>query len=139
MSHELSPQQQVEQAFEKAFGVPPAFVTRAPGRVNLIGEHTDYNDGFVFPVAIDREVLAAGRLNGLQEVRAWSVNFKQRTSFSLSKLERSNTYTWINYVQGVVKHLGESGVTAPGFDVAIVGNVPPGSGLSSSAAIEVAT
>jgi len=117
----------------------------APGRVNLIGEHTDYNDGFVLPIAVDRVAAFAGRGRGHSIVRLWSSHYKEYAQFSLEGLpatfarQREELAGWARYVLGVVTELLRAGVTLSGFDAVIAGDVPPGGGMSSSAALEVAT
>ncbi|MCL6509531.1 MAG: galactokinase [Anaerolineae bacterium] len=125
--------------FEQAFGRRPAFIARAPGRVNLIGEHTDYNDGFVLPMAIDRDVTIVGAPRDDRAVRLHSTNFGAEALFSLDHIEKASTNTWSNYVRGVADVLQQAGLALSGFDGVIHGEVPIGSGLSSSAAIEMAT
>lgn len=127
------------EAFGAAFGSPPDLIARAPGRVNLIGEHTDYNDGFVMPMAIDREVRVAVRRRADRLVRLVSVNYHAHSEFSLDEVVHDPDQTWSNYERGVVQILLDSGASLGGFDMAIVGDVPEGAGLSSSAAVEVAT
>jgi galactokinase len=131
--------QTITSTFEEHFGQPAEFVVRAPGRVNLIGEHTDYNDGFVFPCAIDFSITIAGRPRTDRIVRAWSLTYNQLTEFSLDRLEHSEDAAWSNYVRGVAFILQPEGHILKGMDIAIWGNVPLGSGLSSSAAMEVAS
>jgi galactokinase len=136
----------------------------APGRVNLIGEHTDYNDGFVMPLAIDRHTVLIGKKNGLQKFRIVSANANTSnaaaasdamdtgaaasapsSSVSIVELDNDTMYrkyersVWHNYFRGVVAQFAAAGHTIPFFDVAIKGNVPLGGGLSSSASLEVAT
>ncbi len=125
--------------FKDVYGQPPAFVARAPGRVNLIGEHTDYNDGFVLPVAIDRDVTIVGRPRDDRTVRLHSANFENSTEFSLDHIEKLDRNTWSNYNRGVADVLQKDGHTLNGFDGAVWGDVPIASGLSSSAATEMAT
>jgi galactokinase len=127
----------IEETFEKIFGSPPEVVVRAPGRVNLIGEHTDYNDGFVLPAAIDRHITFAGRRRDDRTVRAHSVDFQDAVEFSLDDIQRDAAHPWSNYLRGVSKYLEEGGHRLAGADVAFGGNVPRESGLSSSAALEV--
>ncbi len=126
--------------FERAFGRTPDVLERAPGRVNLIGEHTDYSGGFVLPMAIpQRTEIALARATGGDGVcRVVSANHGGRAPamFEIGREER--TGTWIDYVQGVVKALRETGVLVPAFDAAVASDVPIGAGLSSSAALEVA-
>jgi galactokinase len=131
--------QQVQEAFAEHFpgGAPRLF--QAPGRVNLIGEHTDYNDGFVLPMAINRQVMLAARLRADAQVRLWSVSFGQGSEFTLDAIAPEPRAPWSNYVRGVAEVLQQQGYPLRGMDAAIAGNVPIGSGLSSSAAIEMAT
>jgi galactokinase len=131
--------QQVQDGFAEHFlgGTPRLF--QAPGRVNLIGEHTDYNDGFVLPMAINRQVMLAACLRADTQVRLWSASFAQDSEFSLDAVAPEPRAPWSNYVRGVAYVLQQQGYPLRGMDAAIVGNVPIGSGLSSSAAIEVAT
>ncbi len=125
-------------AFERHFGQKPQLVARAPGRVNLIGDHTDYNGGFVFPAAIDLETQVAARL-GLEDVAVWSVQFDESDAFGAppgSGLEPRGG--WRDYVRGVVRVAAEDGLPVAPCQLMIDGDVPLGSGLSSSAALEVA-
>ncbi|HSV74552.1 MAG TPA: galactokinase [Chthonomonadales bacterium] len=126
-------------AFSERFGGSPAFVVRAPGRVNLIGEHTDYNDGFVFPAAIEFDVVVAGSPRADRAVRALSLVYGQQTAFDLDRIERSAEAPWSNYLRGVACVLTSAGHGLLGMDAVVDGAVPLGSGLSSSAAIEVAS
>lgn len=125
--------------FRRHFQREPEISTLAPGRVNILGEHTDYNEGFVFPAAIDREVgiVAAGRQDAT--VRAYSVSFSQHDEFRLDRLDRSADAAWSNYLRGVFDQFQRSGFSPSGLDLVIDGDVPVGAGLSSSAAVEVAT
>jgi galactokinase len=107
--------------------------------VNLIGEHLDYNDGLVLPVAIDRTVLVAFAVRRDAEVRTYSLDFDQESRFSLDEpIGRDEQHPWSNYVRGVVQVLRDEGFSGPGLDLTVAGDVPVGSGLSSSAALEVA-
>jgi galactokinase len=126
--------------FESAFGEPPTHFAQAPGRVNLIGEHTDYNDGFVLPCAIDFHTLVAARQRDDRRVRVLSVDYQHALDeFSLDDaIVPSADAPWANYVRGVVKMLQQQGWMLVGADLAITGNVPQGAGLSSSASLEVA-
>jgi galactokinase len=128
----------MKEAFADDFGGEPDIVVRAPGRVNLIGEHTDYNDGFVLPVAIDRAVYIAARARAVRTVRLVALDIDQRTAFSLNDIVPDETMTWSNYVRGVALFLQEAGYTLRGMDALIHGDVPRGAGLSSSAALEMA-
>jgi galactokinase len=129
----------LESTFRETFGKRPTVWAQAPGRVNLIGEHTDYNDGFVFPIAIDRNVHYAALPNDTGSVQLYSVNFEQTTQFHIDKFEHSEDEPWSNYVRGVLWALREEDYPLRGFTGALAGDVPPGAGLSSSAALEVAT
>ncbi|MCS6774154.1 MAG: galactokinase, partial [Thermoflexales bacterium] len=129
----------IRAQFERTFGAAPSFLAHAPGRVNLIGEHTDYNEGFVLPVAIDRSVRIYGRPRVGQHVRLYSLNFDQLAEFDLDDIRPSSHAPWSNYCRGVAWSLREAGHTLVGFDGVVYGDVPVGSGLSSSAAIEMAT
>jgi len=124
--------------FRRRFPGEPRLV-RAPGRVNLIGEHTDYNDGFVFPIAIDREIVIAAAPRADRLVRLYALNFDREATFSLDNIQRDAAEPWSNYVRGVALMLQERGLALPGLDAVITGDVPLGAGLSSSAALEVAT
>jgi len=125
--------------FKTAYGSVPTFVARAPGRVNLIGEHTDYNDGFVLPMAIDRDVTIVGTPRADHTVRLHSANFNDDSAFSLEGIEKVTRNTWSNYSRGVADVLQKDGHRLTGFDGVMFGDVPIGSGLSSSAATEMAT
>jgi galactokinase len=127
----------VRREFERRFQTPPSFVVRAPGRVNLIGEHTDYNDGFVLPLAIDRAVWIALRPRIDRYVLAYSLDFAGSTTFSLDDLARSNA-GWTEYIKGVAWVLQQVGHKLHGWEGVIAGDVPVGAGLSSSAALELA-
>jgi galactokinase len=131
--------QQVQVAFAEHFPGGALRLFQAPGRVNLIGEHTDYNDGFVLPMAIDRQVMLSARLRADTQVRLWSVSFGQGSEFTLDAITPEPRAPWSNYVRAVAYVLQQQGYRLRGMDATIVGNVPIGSGLSSSAAIEVAT
>ena len=124
--------------FARQFGAAPALIARAPGRVNLIGEHTDYNDGFVFPIAIERDTLVAGRTRTDRQVRLYSATLRRASQWSLDQVETSSDQPWSNYVRGLTRFLQEDGVDLPGTDLAIVSTVPLGAGVSSSAALEMA-
>jgi galactokinase len=125
------------QSFESYFNTKPKFIVRAPGRVNLIGEHTDYNDGFVLPMAIDREVCIALNPRDDETIRLFSLDIQTESVFNLHSLNPSNS--WDAYPQGVANELIKAGFEIKGFDGIITGDVPRGAGLSSSAAVELAT
>ena len=127
----------IEQAFQRIFGSPPEVVVRAPGRVNLIGEHTDYNDGFVLPAAIDRAITYAGRRRADRHVRVYSHDFNATVEFDLDDIQKASENTWSNFLRGVSKFLEADGHRLTGADIAFGGDVPREAGLSSSAAVEV--
>ncbi len=122
------------RAYAERFGEEPTLVASAPGRVNLIGEHTDYNGGFVLPCAIDRRVAAAVGPAPDREGTFFSVDFGEARP-----LEDSRDGSWADYLRGVAWAIEQTGAEVPPFRATLVGNVPLGSGLSSSAAIEAAT
>jgi len=126
----------VAQEFGLRFG-RPAVVSRAPGRVNLIGEHTDYNDGFVMPAALDFATLVAGAPREDRTIRVYSLFMDQTREFELDKPAPSGRHDWSDYVFGVAAKLEESGRRLAGADLVVWSDVPLGAGLSSSAALEV--
>jgi galactokinase len=123
--------------FKRRYGTSPELVVRAPGRVNMIGEHTDYNDGFVLPIAIDRSVLVAACVREDRTVRLRAVDLGAGVCFALDNIVYDEQQRWSNYQRGVATVLEERGFALPGVDVAFASDVPIGAGLSSSAAIEV--
>jgi galactokinase len=124
--------------FARCFGHAPRWVVAAPGRVNLIGEHTDYNDGFVLPMAIDRYILIAGDTNTRREVTLHSVTPGETATFSVRPKVEPGVPTWSNYVRGVIAGFQKLGKKFPAFDAVIESDIPYGGGLASSAALEVA-
>jgi galactokinase len=129
--------EKIVQSFRQRYaGTPRCF--RAPGRVNLIGEHTDYNDGFVFPMAIDRTTAVAVFARGDRQVNLWSQNMRASCSFSLDRNDRKRGH-WSDYVAGVAAMLERRGIRLPGADLYVESTVPGGAGLSSSAAVEIAS
>jgi galactokinase len=130
----------IKREFEKVTSHLPEVIGRAPGRVNLIGEHTDYNDGFVLPTAIDREVIVAVGRRDDQKIVIRSLTFHETVEVGVaSGLTPDSQHLWANYPLGVVNELIQLDVPIKGFTAVITGDVPIGAGLSSSAAIEVAT
>ncbi len=123
-------------AFEQRFGAAPTLLLRAPGRINLIGEHTDYNDGLVLPAAIDKEIRFALRLNGTDRVRLAALDLHDSFEVAVADIAPLPGGHWANYQLGVVAGLRQHGATVPGFDCAFGGDIPNGAGLSSSAAVE---
>jgi galactokinase len=126
-------------AFLTSTGHSPEAVAYAPGRVNLIGEHTDYNDGFVLPAAVDRGVAVAGRRLPGEIFSLLSIDLGKSHSFTKGDLRRDPEHAWANYFKGVVWALEKRGLTIPACQAMVTGNLPQGAGLSSSAAYEVAT
>jgi galactokinase len=129
----------VVAAFRERTGREPDGVWAAPGRVNLIGEHTDYNDGFVLPLAIDRLVLAAAGRRGGGRLRLWSLQEEPPADLELAGIGPGRVEGWAAYPAGVAWALAEAGFQVGGADLVVDGDVPPGAGLSSSAALECAT
>jgi galactokinase len=129
----------IRDQFEQHYGIHPRLMVRAPGRVNLIGEHTDYNDGFVFPAAIDRATYVAARPRDDGRVHIVAVDLGDEDEFALDAIERSADHPWSNYIRGVAKALLVAGHQLGGVNLLITSDVPRGAGLSSSAALEVAT
>ncbi len=125
-------------AFRERFG-REAHVYSAPGRVNLIGEHTDYNDGFVLPMTIQQRLLVAAARREDSVVRAYSNDLEEEGCFDLSRDHAQGPGSWLDYVEGVARTLAARGLPAGGADLMITSEVPRGAGLSSSAALELAT
>ena len=131
------------EEFTREFAENPAYIASAPGRVNLIGEHVDYNDGPVLPAAIDRQVTIAAGYNSERLVRLQAIDLDEKVTFSLEHLEQkvdingSRLPHWALYPAGTAWSLSESGFEVLGMDASLTSNVPIGAGLSSSAAIEV--
>ncbi len=133
------PAERAAAAYQAAFGNAPTALLRAPGRVNLIGEHTDYNDGFVLPCAIDRATFVAVGPGQDGIISAVAADFEgQSDSFACDAHIDHATQEWANYLRGMASVLRDDGVVLSGCNLAIAGDVPLGSGLSSSAALEVA-
>jgi len=130
----------VGQEFERHFGKAPSIWVRAPGRVDLMGSHTDYNMGFVMTISIDRDTWIAASPRNDNQVAIASSNIPGDTIFALEKdIQRDEEVPWTNYVRGVAAMLQVSGYQLHGFDGLVHSTIPFGSGLSSSAAIEMAT
>jgi len=126
-------------AFQERFGRPARYVVAAPGRVNLIGEHTDYNDGFVLPMAIDRYTVIAADTTEGEVARVYSNLVDEQQEIPLSSGQVSSLPAWTRYIRGVFDAYREEGIRPLAFEAVIDSTVPLGSGLSSSAALEVAT
>ena len=120
--------------FKELYGVDGEFFASA-GRINLIGEHTDYNGGYVFPGAIDKGIMAEIRLNGTDKVKAFSVDYNESVEFGLNE-EDKPAQSWARYIFGVCRETIKRGGKVAGFDTVFAGDVPLGAGLSSSAALE---
>lgn len=130
--------------FQQEFGRAPAHIARAPGRVNLLGEHVDYNGGFVLPAAIDRATFVAFAPHDSGEMALWAVDFNQRAAFSVETLKKRSTLDgspllgWATYPAGVAWALSENGQPVGGMQAVFASDVPRGAGLSSSASVELA-
>ncbi|ROS26818.1 galactokinase [Raoultella terrigena] len=136
----MSLKEKTQALFAEKFAYPASHTIQAPGRVNLIGEHTDYNDGFVLPCAIDYQTVISCAPRTDRVVRVIAADYEnQYDEFSLdAKIISHDTQQWSNYVRGVVKHLQKRSGHFGGADLVIAGDVPQGAGLSSSASLEVA-
>lgn len=140
----MQPPNQLLDRFRAAFGGDPAFISRAPGRVDLIGAHVDYNDGLVLPAAISRNAWIAVRPREGKHVLIHSLDMDEQVAFDLTQLDRRKTVEgadlpiWAQYAAGVAWAMSEAGFDLPGCEMAVTGDVPVGAGLSSSAAVEVA-
>ncbi|HWD18379.1 MAG TPA: galactokinase [Verrucomicrobiae bacterium] len=134
-----APAQEAVSLFQKKFGRTPTHRAQAPGRLELIGNHTDYNQGLVMALAVDKyiQIAADARTDGRIELA--SSAFTETEKFSVSDIVKNPAASWANYVKGVLLQLRERGVGFSGFNAAIHGNLPIGAGMSSSAALEVAT
>ncbi len=127
-------QEKIRKVFKERFGTPGILYASA-GRINLIGEHTDYNGGFVFPGAIDKVIEAEIKPNGLKKCRVYSIDIDEYVEFGLQE-EDAPKQSWARYVFGICREIIKRGGKVEGFDAVFAGNVPLGAGLSSSAALE---
>ncbi len=125
----------VRSRFAKHFDGAIGSIYASPGRVNLIGEHTDYNGGFVFPGAIDKGMMAEIKINGTDKVRAYSIDLKDYVEFGLNEEDAPHA-SWARYIFGVCREMIKRGAKIQGFDTVFAGDVPLGAGMSSSAALE---
>ncbi len=125
----------VRSRFIKHFDGTIGSIYVSPGRINLIGEHTDFNGGYVFPCAIDKEIMAEVKPNGTDKVRAYSIDLKDYIEFGLNKEDMPRT-SWAKYIFGICRELIGRGVEVKGFNTAFSGDIPLGAGMSSSAALE---
>lgn len=136
--------QKIVNSFRKRFGADPEFVVRAPGRVNLLGEHVDYNDGFVLPAAIDRATILACRPSGSSRSSIFALDLGAEISFDLKSIQNKKTSSdtplpgWGLYPSGMQWSLDERKLKTPGMDAVFASDVPRGAGLSSSASVEMA-
>ena len=131
-------EEKVIDSFKEKFLTEPDVIASAPGRVNLIGEHTDYTGGFVLPVAINREVVFAAGKVPEKKITGYSIDFNEDVSIKVGEYEPNHPYGWLRYIMGVLSELERLEMAIEGFNFTVGGNVPIGSGLSSSAAIEMA-
>ena len=125
----------VRSRFIKHFDGKTGNVYASPGRINLIGEHTDYNGGFVFPGAVDKGLMAEVRPNGTDTIMCYSIDLKDRVEFKVDDPQGPHT-SWAKYIYGIVQEMRKLGVDVKGFNTAFSGDVPLGAGMSSSAALE---
>ncbi len=130
--------EQVQEVFTQTFTGSPDLTVTAPGRVNLIGEHTDYNEGFVLPMAVNRGIAIAGRKRKDSKILLYSADYRQSEEFPLDSIRPDLSRSWANYFKGVALMLRKNGLALSGCEAVIKGDLPQGAGLSSSAALEVA-
>ncbi len=133
-------ERRVVEVFSDYFKNDPEWIVRSPGRVNIIGEHTDYNDGFVLPMTIDRGIYIAGMSNNSDRVECYSIDYEMHESFTLEEISqlKFNKAKWFDYIKGMIWALNSAGYPLAGWSGVIAGNIPIGAGLSSSAALELA-
>ena len=125
----------VRSRFIKHFDGKTGNIYTSPGRINIIGEHTDYNGGFVFPGAIDKGIMCEIRPNGTNKVMAYSIDLKDRVEFDIND-EKGPKASWARYIYGIIQEMKKLGVDVKGFNTSFAGDIPLGAGLSSSAALE---
>ena len=132
--------EKLKSVFQASFPLDGSpLIVRSPGRINLIGEHTDYNDGYVLPAAIDKEVLLAVSLRDDNEIHLVALDLKEKFSIHIDKLKPIGDLNWPNYMLGVVAQFVKRGLPVKGFNAVLTSDIPMGAGLSSSAAVECAT
>ncbi|MCD9574628.1 galactokinase [Flavobacterium soyae] len=122
--------------FEKSFGSKPEKVVLSPGRINIIGEHIDYNDGYVLPAAIDKVICFAFEKNNSKKSKVIAIDLNEEFEIDLTQEIKLSDVVWTNYIRGVIKQLQDNGFSFDGFNCVFSSNIPVGSGLSSSAALE---
>jgi galactokinase len=127
-------QEKIKNKFRQLYGHDP-YLFCAPGRINIIGEHTDYNEGFVLPAAIDKAMYFAVSPNNTGRHRIFALNLNRKAEFDTDKINIQTTDTWSNYLLGVIAQLKKKAINTPGLDVVFGGEIPTGAGLSSSAAL----
>ncbi len=128
----------VVDGFKNIWRVTPDIVSRAPGRINIIGEHVDYTGGYVLPAAIDKNIVITAKKTRGTEIRGFSLNYGQKAACTLGIYDRQHPALWFRYVLGVLLELEKSGYQVPVFDFCLGGDIPIGAGLSSSAALGMA-
>ncbi|MBS3818120.1 galactokinase [bacterium] len=131
--------EKLAEKFQKIFRSSPQIAASAPGRINLIGEHTDYNDGYVLPVALNLNVYFLAALRSDEKVQVWAEDFQEKEEFSIKEMNSPVNKNWMKYIKGVYGVLQQEGFKLQGIDALIKGEVPLEAGLSSSAALEVST
>jgi galactokinase len=129
----------IQQKFTEQFGVIPAIIVRSPGRVNIIGEHTDYNEGYVLPAAIDRAAYIAISLRNDNEIKLFAADLNETFSADINNMKPVGDISWPNYIVGAAAQLAKKNIVNKGFNAVVMSDVPIGAGLSSSAAVESAT
>lgn len=122
--------------FEKSFGTTPQKIVLSPGRINIIGEHIDYNDGYVLPAAIDKIICFAFEKNNSQKSKIIAIDLNEEFEIDLTQKIQLSEVVWTNYILGIIKQLQDNGYSFEGFNCVFSSNIPVGSGLSSSAALE---
>lgn len=132
------PFEQAKEIFSQTYTGSPELTVTAPGRVNLIGEHTDYNNGFVLPMAVSRGIAIAGRERKDSKILLYSADYQESENFSLDSIRPDLSLPWANYFKGVALMMKKNGLSLSGWEAVIKGDLPQGAGLSSSAALEVA-
>ncbi len=135
----LSLTEQAKELFLQTLAGKPDVAVIAPGRVNLIGEHTDYNEGYVLPMAVDRGIAIAGRKRDDLKITLYSADYREQEEFNLNAIRHDISRPWANYFKGVALLLKQNGIPLGGCEAVIRGDLPQGGGLSSSAALEVAS